>query len=169
MTHGVFRVPTPENEPVRAYAPGSPERASLAATVASMSAETIEIPLIIGGKEVRTGNTVDVVMPHKHGHVIAKAHMGGAAEAQLAIDAAEARPRCLGRACPGNERAAVLLRAADLLAGPWRDRLNASTMLGQAKTCHQADIDAACELMADFCRFNVSSTPRQHHGRPASR
>ena len=166
MTHGVFRVPTPENEPVRAYAPGSPERASLAGALASMSAETVEIPLVIGGEEVRTGNTVDVVMPHRHGHVLAKAHMGGAAEAQAAIEAAESA-RAAWAGLPWEERAAVLLRAADLLCGPWRDRINASTMLGQSKTSHQAEIDAACE-MADFFRFNVQYATQLYEEQPGS-
>ncbi|MEO0663853.1 MAG: aldehyde dehydrogenase family protein, partial [Planctomycetota bacterium] len=135
MTHGTFRVPTPKNEPVRGYAPGSPERASLEGRLAELSGETIEIPLVIGGEEIRTGETVDVVMPHRHGHVLAKAHMGGAEEARRAIDSAE-DARHEWQRLPWEERASVLLRAADLLAGPWRDTINASTMLGQSKTCH---------------------------------
>ena len=166
MTHGVFRVPVPKNEPIRPYAPGDPERDSLAARVESMSAETIEIPLVIGGEEIRTGKTIDVVMPHRHGHVIAKAHMGGAAEAMRAIDAAE-EARHDWADLPWEERAAVLLRAADLLAGPWRDTINASTMLGQSKTSHQAEIDAACET-ADFFRFNAQFATQLYEEQPDS-
>ncbi|MEM1449287.1 MAG: L-glutamate gamma-semialdehyde dehydrogenase [Planctomycetota bacterium] len=166
MTHGVFRVPVPTNEPVRSYAPGSPERESLTGRLASMSQETVEIPLVIGGEEVHTGKTVDVVMPHRHGHVLAKAHMGGAAEAQRAIDAAESA-RHEWSSLPWEERASVLLRAADLLAGPWRDTINASTMLGQSKTSHQAEIDAACE-MADFFRYNVQYATQLYEEQPES-
>ena len=166
MTHGVFRVPTPSNEPVRSYAPGSPERASLETRLAELAGETVEIPLVIGGEEIRTGETVDVVMPHRHGHVLAKAHMGGANEALRAIDAAEAA-RHEWQRLPFEERAAVLLRAADLLAGPWRDTINASTMLGQSKTCHQAEIDAACE-MADFFRYNVQYATQLYAEQPES-
>lgn len=166
MTHGVFRVPTPKNEPVRGYAPGSPERASLESRLSSMAGECPEIPVIIGGEEVRTGDVVDVVMPHRHGHVIAKAHMAGPAEAARAIDAAEAA-RHDWQALPWEERASVLLRAADLLAGPWRDTINASTMLGQSKTSHQAEIDAACE-MADFFRFNAHYAVQLYQEQPES-
>ena len=166
MTHGVFRVPTPKNEPIRGYAPGSSERASLESRLASMAGECPEIPIIIGGEEVRTGNVVDVVMPHRHGHVIAKAHMAGPAEAARAIDAAEAA-RHDWQALPWEERASVLLRAADLLAGPWRDVINASTMLGQSKTSHQAEIDAACE-MADFFRFNAHYAVQLYQEQPES-
>lgn len=166
MTHGVFRVPTPKNEPVRGYAPGSPERASLASRLSSMAGECPEIPVIIGGEEIRTGEVVDVVMPHRHGHVIAKAHMAGPAEAARAIDAAEAA-RHDWQALPWEERASVLLRAADLLAGPWRDTINASTMLGQSKTSYQAEIDAACE-MADFFRFNAHYAVQVYQEQPES-
>jgi 1-pyrroline-5-carboxylate dehydrogenase len=166
MTHGVFRVPTPTNEPIKGFAPGSPERESLQSRLASLSGEVPEIPLIIGGKEIRTGNIEDVVMPHKHGHVIAKAHMAGPAEAQLAVDAAEAA-RHDWAGLPWEERAAVLLRAADLLCGPWRDTINGSTMIGQSKTCHQAEIDAACE-MADFFRFNAQYATQIYEEQPQS-
>lgn len=166
MTHGVFRVPTPKNEPVRGYAPGSSERVSLESRLSSMAGECPEIPVIIGGEEVRTGKLVDVVMPHRHGHVIAKAHMAGPAEAARAIDAAEAA-RHDWQALPWEERASVLLRAADLLAGPWRDTINASTMLGQSKTSYQAEIDAACE-MADFFRFNAHYAVQVYQEQPES-
>jgi 1-pyrroline-5-carboxylate dehydrogenase len=166
MSHGVYQIPTPLNEPVRAYAPGSPERASLARELERQRAETVEIPLLIGGREVRTGKTVNVVMPHQHGHVLARAHQAGPAEVQAAIEAAEAaRPAWEG--LPFEARAAVLLKAAELLAGPWRDRVNAATMLGQSKTCHQAEIDSACELI-DFWRFNPAFAQQLYGEQPRS-
>ena len=166
MSHGVYQIPTPINEPVRGYAPGSPERASLARELERQRAEIVEIPLLIGGREVRTGKTVNVVMPHQHGHVLARAHQAGPAEVQAAIEAAEAaRPAWEG--LPFEARAAVLLKAAELLAGPWRDRVNAATMLGQSKTCHQAEIDSACELI-DFWRFNPAFAQQLYGEQPRS-
>jgi len=150
---GISRVPVPYNEPVRCYAPGSTDRARLLAQLAEMASRRIEIPLVIEGKEIRTGNAIDVTMPHDHGHVLAEAHMGGEAEVHLAVDAA-ARAKPGWAFLPWEARAAVFLRAADLLAGPYRDVLNAATMLGQSKTCHQAEIDSGCELV-DFLRFNA--------------
>ena len=153
MSLGIFKVPHPINEPVKGYAPGSPERASLAAKVKEMAAHRIEIPLIIGGKEVRTGKLGKAVMPHDHGHVLADVHLGGEAEVKLAVEAA-AKAKMEWAALPWEARVAVFLKAADLLAGPYRDVLNGATMLGQSKTCHQAEIDSACELI-DFYRFNA--------------
>jgi 1-pyrroline-5-carboxylate dehydrogenase len=150
--NGIFRIPEPVNEPVRAYAPGSPERRSIKAKLKELSSTEIEIPLIIGGKEVRTGKTGTCVMPHRHGHVLARYHKAGKAEVEQAIEAAREARTSWGR-LPWHERAAVFLRAAELLAGPWRDTLNAATMLGQSKTVHQAEIDSACETI-DFWRFN---------------
>ncbi len=152
-TAGTFRPPPPVNEPVRAYAPGSPERASLTREIALQSAQVVEIPCVVGGVEVYTGNTVDVTMPCDHRHVLARVHLAGPSEIARAIDAAETA-RAAWAALPWDARAAVFLRAAELLTGPWRDRINAATMLGQSKTIHQAEIDAACELI-DFWRFNV--------------
>ncbi len=166
MTHGIFRPPTPRNEPVDDFAPGSPSRASLKAALERMSAEEIEVPLIIGGEEVRTGDTREMVMPHAHGHRLGVFHQAGEAEVKRAIDAASAA-KADWEALPWEERAAVFLRAAELLAGPWRDTLNASTMLGQSKTAHQAEIDAACELI-DFWRFNVSYAERVYAEQPES-
>ncbi|HMB43718.1 MAG TPA: L-glutamate gamma-semialdehyde dehydrogenase [Luteimonas sp.] len=154
MSLAISRVPTPINEPVRGYAPGSPERASLKATLASLSATQTEIPLVIDGKDVRTGKLGHAVMPHKHAHILGGFHQGGATEVQSAIDAAQ-RAQKGWADLPWEARAAVFLKAADLLAGPYRDVLNAATMLGQSKTCHQAEIDSACELI-DFFRFNVA-------------
>jgi 1-pyrroline-5-carboxylate dehydrogenase len=152
MSLGIFKVPHPVNEPVKGYAPGSTERASLAAKVKEMAAQKIEIPLIIGGKEIRTGKLAKAVMPHDHGHVLADVHLGGEAEVKLAVEAA-AKAKGEWAALPWEARVSVFLKAADLLAGPYRDVLNGATMLGQSKTCHQAEIDSACELV-DFYRFN---------------
>jgi 1-pyrroline-5-carboxylate dehydrogenase len=148
------RVPAPINEPIKSYAPGSPERAELKTRLASMAGEHVEIPVIVGGKEIRTGKTFDAVMPFKHGHKLATCHAAGPKEVQQAIDAAVAARREWA-SWAWEDRAAVILKAAELLAGPWRATLNAATMLGQAKTAFQTEIDAACELI-DFLRFNVA-------------
>jgi 1-pyrroline-5-carboxylate dehydrogenase len=149
---GNRRVPTPVNEPVKAYAPGSPERASLKERLASMAKERIDIPLIIGGKEIRTGEVTQAVMPHDHRHVLADWHRAGPAHVDQAIDAALKAAKDWAH-WSWEDRAAVFLKAAELLATTWRSTLNASTMLGQSKTAFQAEIDAACELI-DFWRFN---------------
>jgi 1-pyrroline-5-carboxylate dehydrogenase len=149
---GRFFPPYPINEPVLSYAPGSPERRSLKAMLEKMSKEVVEIPVIIGGEEIRTGKVVEVTMPHDHGHVLARCHQAGPEEARRAIEAAHAAWQEWSN-WSWEDRAAVFLRAAELLAGPWRDILNASTMLGQSKTAHQAEIDSACELI-DFWRYN---------------
>ena len=150
---GIRRGPPPVNEPVRSYAPGSPERASLKTRLAAMSTEQPEIPLIIGGKEIRTGDMGKVVMPHKHSHVIATYHKARPEDVQAAIAASKDAWRDWSN-WAWEDRAAVLLKAAELLATSWRDTINAATMLGQSKTVHQSEIDAACE-MVDFFRFNV--------------
>ena len=163
---GIFRVPTPTNEPVRDYAPGSPERASLQLRLEQMRNERIEIPLIIGGEEVRTGTLKQAVMPHDKDHVLADVHQAGAKEVEAAIKASAETWEDWHR-IPWEERAAVFLRAAELLAGPWRDTLNAATMLGQSKTAHQAEIDAACEVI-DFFRFNPWFMTRIYEEQPVS-
>jgi len=165
-THAIFRPPRAENEPVRSYAPGSPEREELRVRLAELQAQQLELPLVIGGEEVRTGETFEAVMPHKKSHVLATVHKGGAAEVERAIAAAGEASQDWSR-WPWEERAAVFLRAADLLAGPWRATLNAATMLGQSKTAHQAEIDAACELI-DFLRFNVEFMTRIYEEQPNS-
>ncbi len=154
MSLGIFKVPTPVNEPVKGYAPGSPERASLQAKLKEMAGSKIEIPLVINGHEVHTGKLGQAVMPHDHAHVLGDFHQGGEPEVKQAIHAAMHAHKPWAE-LPWEARAAVFLKAADLLAGPYRDVLNAATMLGQSKTCHQAEIDSACELV-DFFRFNVA-------------
>jgi 1-pyrroline-5-carboxylate dehydrogenase len=154
MSLGIFKVPTPVNEPVKGYAPGSPERTSIQRKLGDMGTHDIDMPLVIGGKDVRTGRQGKSVMPHDHAQVLGRFHLGAAAEVQQAIDAAN-RAQPDWAAMPWEARAAVFLKAADLLAGPWRDTINAATMLGQSKTCHQAEIDSACEMI-DFFRFNVA-------------
>jgi 1-pyrroline-5-carboxylate dehydrogenase len=165
-THAIFRPPAPENEPVRSYAPGSPERASLQHRIELMLRERPDIPMIIGGKEIRTGKTREAVMPHRKDHVLADVHQGDAEQVQQAVESAAEAWKDWHR-WPWEERAAVFLRAAELLAGPWRDTLNAATMLGQSKTAHQAEIDAACELI-DFFRFNVQFMMRVYSEQPIS-
>jgi 1-pyrroline-5-carboxylate dehydrogenase len=163
---GIFRPPPPHNEPVRDYKPGSPERESLRVRLEQMRGERIEIPCVIGGKDVETGNLKQAVMPHDKDHVLADVHQGGAAEVEKAIAAAAEAWEDWHR-LPWEERAAVFLRAAELLAGPWRDTLNAATMLGQSKTAHQAEIDAGCEL-TDFWRFNPWLMTRMYEEQPMS-
>jgi len=153
MSSGVFSVPTPGNEPIRSYAPGSAERASLEAALTQRAAEVVDIPCVVGGKHVYTDDVLPVAMPCDHGHVLARVHIATPELVNQAVDAAEAA-RAEWAALPWEQRTAVFLRAATLLAGPWRDRVNAATMLGQAKTCFQAEIDAACELI-DFWNFNA--------------
>jgi 1-pyrroline-5-carboxylate dehydrogenase len=165
-THGIFRVPEPHNEPVLGYEPGSPEREELRRRLDELSNERLEIPLVIGGEDVQTGDTFEAVMPHKRSHVLADVNKGGAAEVDRAIAAAADAWEDWSRT-PWEERAAVFLRAAELLAGPWRQTLNAATMLGQSKTAHQAEIDAACELI-DFWRFNVQYMTRIYEEQPIS-
>jgi 1-pyrroline-5-carboxylate dehydrogenase len=163
---GIFRPPTPQNEPAKSYAPGSPEREELKRRLDQMQRDRIEIPCVIGGEDVRTGNTFEAVMPHRRSHVLAEVHKSGADEVARAIEAAAEAWHDWSRT-PWEERAAVFLRAAELLVGPWRQILNASTMLGQSKTAHQAEIDAACELI-DFWRFNVEYMLRIYSEQPIS-
>ena len=163
---GIFRPPPPQNEPVRSYAPGSPERAQLQKRLAEMERERLEIPNVIGGEDVRTGKTFEAVMPHRKDHVLADVHQGGPKDVQRAVDAAgEAWPEWARM--PWEERAAIFLRAAELLSGPWRSTMNAATMLNQSKTAYQAEIDAACELI-DFWRFNVEYLVRIYEEQPLS-
>ncbi len=153
LNNAVFKVPVPGNEPIYSYAPGTPERAQLKIALDELASKKIEIPLIIGGKEVRTGRLGQVVMPHNHKHVLAEYHMAGEAEIKLAIGMAmEAKPAW--EALRWEERAAIFLKAAELLSGKYRYQMNAVSMLTTSKSAYQAEIDAACELI-DFLRFNV--------------
>jgi 1-pyrroline-5-carboxylate dehydrogenase len=163
---GIFRPPAPYNEPVKGYEPGSPERAALQGRLREMQGEQIEIPLVIGGKDVTTGETFEAVMPHDRDHVLADVHKGSAQHVEQAIAAARDAHHDWSRT-PWEERAAVFLRASELLAGPWRATVNAATMLNQSKTAHQAEIDAACELI-DFWRFNVEFMTRIYEEQPVS-
>jgi 1-pyrroline-5-carboxylate dehydrogenase len=165
-THAIFHAPEPYNEPIKNYAPGSPEREEVRQRLQQMESQQLEIPLVIGGEEVRTGETFDAVQPHKHSHVLATVHRGGAPEVERAIGAAAEAWNDWSRT-PWEERAAIFLRAADLLSGPWRATLNAATMLGQSKTAHQAEIDSACEVI-DFWRFNVGFMRHIYEQQPVS-
>jgi 1-pyrroline-5-carboxylate dehydrogenase len=163
---GVRRIPTPINEPNKSYAPGSPERAELKARLKAMASEKIDIPLIIGGREIRTGRTEKSVMPHDHGHVLAEYHLAGPEHIQQAIDAAAAARREWA-SWPWDDRAAVLLKAAELLSTTWRATLNAATMLGQSKTAFQSEIDAVSEMI-DFWRFNCAFAEELYGEQPIS-
>ncbi|CAN5676279.1 L-glutamate gamma-semialdehyde dehydrogenase [soil metagenome] len=165
-TFAIVRPPAAHNEPVKDYAPGSPERASLKARLRAMQQERIEIPMVIGGKKVTSGDIYEAVMPHDTKHVLGDVHQGGAEHLAQAVDAA-AKAHEEWATLPWEDRASVILRASELLAGPWRDSINASTMLGQSKTAHQAEIDAACELI-DFWRFNVEYAARIYAEQPRS-
>ena len=166
MINARVQVPTPVNEPVLSYAPGSPERRALTAQLAEQAGRQVEIPLIVGGAEVTTGDFGRCVMPHDHRHVLATFHKGNADTVRQAVDAAAAaRPGWA--AMSWESRAAIFLKAAELLAGKYRPAVNAATMLNQSKTVVQAEIDAACELI-DFLRFNVSYMPWIFEQQPAS-
>jgi 1-pyrroline-5-carboxylate dehydrogenase len=165
-THAIFRPPPASNEPVHEYAHGSDERARLKARLDQMRAERPELPLVIGGRDVTTGDLRPAVMPHDKEHVLADVHQGGAEHVQQAIEAA-AKAWTEWSHWPWEDRAAVFLRAAELLSGPWRETLLAATMLGQSKTVHQAEIDAAAESI-DFFRFNVGFMTRIYEEQPIS-
>ena len=166
MANAFFNVPLPINEPVKGYAPNSPERVELLKTLKELKQQERDIPMHIGGKEVRTGNTQRISPPHDHQHTLGHFHEGDASHVSQAIDAALAA-RTEWAELPWEQRAAIFLKAADLLAGPYRARLNAATMLGQSKNCFQAEIDAACELI-DFFRFNVYYMAELYKQQPGS-
>jgi len=159
-------VPHPVNEPVLSYAPGTAERAALKLRLDEMAAERLEIPLVIGGRRVKGTATRPTVMPFEHGHVLADWHLAGTRQVRQALAAAR-EARAAWAAWPWEDRAAVFLRAADLLTTRGRATINAATMLGQAKTVHQSEIDAACEL-ADFWRFNASYATDIYREQPRS-
>ncbi|MGH2754090.1 MAG: L-glutamate gamma-semialdehyde dehydrogenase [Actinomycetota bacterium] len=162
----VHRPPPARNEPVLDYAPGTPQRASVTTRLEEMQRERIDIPMVIGGREVTSGDIYETVMPHYTKHILGDVHQSSAAHMEQAVEAA-ATAHTSWAALEWDERAAIFLRAAELLAGPWRDTLNASTMLGQSKTIYQAEIDAACELI-DFWRFNVEFVQRIYEDQPIS-
>ena len=153
MVNGIFQPPAPHNEPVKGYLRGSDERIELEAELARQMSEVIEIPCIINGEEVWTNNVVEQVLPHNHGHTLARVHLAGEAEVRNAIQASLDAHKTWST-MPWEARGAIFLKAASMLAGERRQEINASTMLNQSKTCHQAEIDSACELI-DFWRFNV--------------
>jgi len=166
MAYGIFTPPIAINEPVRNYAPGSPESVSLQKQIEAFRSQTLDIPMFIGGKEIRTGKTQAITPPHDHKHILGHFHAGDASHVQMAIDAALAA-KAKWEALPWEQRAAIFLKMADLLAGPYRNLINASTMLGQSKNPFQAEIDAACELI-DFFRFNVQYMTQLYHQQPES-
>jgi len=166
MCNAKFTLPEPVNEAILAYRQGSPERKEIMAMLDKMSGEQIEIPLIIGGKEVRTGNTATCVMPHNHQHVLATYHKAGPAEVEIAVQASQDAWKTWS-VMPWWERAAIFKKAAALLAGPWRATLNAATMLNQSKNVFQAEIDSACELI-DFWNFNTKYMEKIYEQQPYS-
>lgn len=166
MNNSIFSFREPQNEPVLAYAPHSPERAALLAELERQSQQQLDIPIIIGGQEIRTGNTRTAVMPHKHGHVLATYHLAGEREITLAIETAlKARQDWMNTSW--IERASIMLKVAELLSLTYRDRINAAAMLGQSKSVHQAEIDSACETI-DFLRFNAYFASQLYTQQPTS-
>ena len=164
--NGVRRVPPPVNEPIKSYAPGSPEKAELKRRLTEMAADVADIPAVIGGQEIRTGDTVDVRSPHNHQHVLGRFHKVKPEHVTQAI-AAAAEAQKEWASWRWEDRAAVMLRAAELLATTWRSTMNAATMLGQSKTVFQSEIDAACEMI-DFLRFNVGFAQEMYGEQPVS-
>ena len=166
MNNAIFEFPYPGNEPVKSYAPGSEERKELRIMLNKLKSEKIEIPLIIGGKEVRTGDIGEVVMPTDHGHVLATYHKAGPKEVEMAIEAALEAHKTWSK-MPWQERGAITLKIAELLATKYRSLINASTMLGQGKNPFQAEIDASCETI-DFLRFNAEYAGQIYEQQPNS-
>ncbi len=166
MSNGIFKMPSPTNEPVLGYGPGSPEKAKLKAALAELSSKELDIPIIINGEEIRTGQTAKCVMPHKHGHILGQFHQAGPAEVEAAIEGA-LKVRQEWASLPWQERAGIFMKAAEILAHERRYLLNAATMLGVSKTPIQAEIDSACELI-DFWRFNGRYMEEIYSQQPAS-
>lgn len=166
MNNAIFNLERPVNEPTKSYAPGCQERKMLNAELDRMSSEVIDIPLIIGGKEVRTGKTGKIVMPHDHGHVLGHYHMAGEKEVQMAMEAAVKAHR-QWESVSWVERVSITLKAAELLTHKYRQAINAATMLGQGKSAYQAEIDAACETI-DFLKFNAFFTTEIYKEQPHS-
>ena len=166
MNNAIFKLERPKNEPVLSYAPGSAERAALEKELKRLSSTEIEIPLIIGGKEIRTGDTGKVVMPHKHSHVLATFHNAGAKEVNMAIEAA-LEGKKVWESLSWIDRASITLKIAELIATKYRATINAATMLGQSKNAYQAEIDSACEVV-DFLRFNAYFLSEIYNEQPLS-
>jgi 1-pyrroline-5-carboxylate dehydrogenase len=166
MSVGFFKVPAPVNEPVKNYAPGSPERKELQDTLAKMKSEVYDIPMYINGQEIRTGNTVEIRPPHETKHLLGFYHRGTKEHVTAAIDAA-LKAKSKWENLSWEQRSAIFLKAADLIAGPYRAKINAATMLGQSKSVYQAEIDAACEF-TDFLRFNVQYATEIYSQQPVS-
>jgi 1-pyrroline-5-carboxylate dehydrogenase len=166
MSNAIFNVPVAINEPVLNYAPGSPERIGLQAALKKMRGEVLDIPMYINGREIRTGKTARIAPPHDHKHTVANYHQGEKSHVSQAIDAALGAKSAWAN-LPWEERAAIFLKAADLLAGPYRAAINAATMIGQSKNAYQAEIDAACEMI-DFLRFNVEYMRQVYTQQPIS-
>ncbi|MDX9854681.1 MAG: L-glutamate gamma-semialdehyde dehydrogenase [Tenuifilaceae bacterium] len=166
MNNAIFKLERPKNEPVLSYAPGSTERAALEKELKRLSSTEIEIPLIIGGKEIRTGDTGKVVMPHKHSHVLATFHNAGAKEVNMAIEAA-LEGKKVWESLSWIDRASITLKIAELIATKYRATINAATMLGQSKNAYQAEIDSACEVV-DFLRFNAYFLSEIYNEQPLS-
>ncbi|HLT75633.1 MAG TPA: aldehyde dehydrogenase family protein, partial [Ohtaekwangia sp.] len=166
MAKGFFTVPFPKNEPVLSYAPGSGERAALKKALEEMRSTTVDVPMYIGSEEVRTGKKKPITPPHDHKHILGYYHEGDRAHVEQAIDAALAA-RSLWANLSWEHRASIFLKAADLLAGPYRYKINAATMLGQSKNAYQAEIDSACELI-DFLRFNAYFMTQLYAEQPMS-
>lgn len=166
MNNSIYNFPVPQNEPVKSYLKGSPEREALENELKRQSNIVVDIPLIIGGKEIRTGNTETVVMPHNHKHILATYHKAGEKEIQMAIDASLKAHKEWSET-PWTIRASIMLKTAELIANKYRALLNAATMLGQSKNIYQAEIDSACETI-DFLRFNVSFASEIYGTQPKS-
>ena len=166
MLKGFFKVPKAVNEPVKGYAPNSPEKAAVLEAYKKMWNTTIDVPLYIGSEEIRTGNTRTMSAPHDHQHIVGTYHLAEKSHVEKAIaNALESRQAWAAMAW--EQRAAIFLKAAELIAGPYRARINAATMIAQSKTIHQAEIDASCELI-DFLRFNVEFMSQIYSDQPTS-
>ncbi len=166
MSKGFFHVPKAVNEPVKSYAPNSPEKAKVLEAYSKMWNETIDVPLYIGSEEIKTGKTKTMSAPHDHQHIVGTYHLAEKSHVDQAI-AAALEARIKWSQMPWEHRAAIFLKAAELIAGPYRARINAATMIAQSKTIFQAEIDASCELI-DFLRYNVEFMTQIYNDQPAS-
>jgi 1-pyrroline-5-carboxylate dehydrogenase len=166
MTNGIFKVRTPLNEPVLAYKPGSREKLAVKQELKRLKDEVLEIPLLIGGREIRTNNIREIRIPHNHSHILARYHLAGEKELEMAVEASQ-KAKESWLQLNWHDRAAIFLKAAELISGPWRATINAATMLGQSKNVREAEIDSACEVI-DFLRFNTFFLTEIYHDQPNS-